>query len=189
MAYIHAAGVLRSLWSEARARGHVRDRESLRANRLSFVPTVSAEYSLPPRPAKFTHATARALRKLVVRRAISLNSEVVGTIEAGRRVRVLQRESQLDRILVGPEFVEGVQPLGWVTLQKDGEVFLSIEEPRPLQGLAERSPKRLTRSQEKRESRIYNHGPHRRLCVQPASPAGWRARGLRARAFSCGRCA
>ena len=74
MAYIHAAGVLRDLWSESRARGHVRDRESLRANRLSFRPNVAPKYSLPPRPAKFTHATARALRKLVVRKAISLVS-------------------------------------------------------------------------------------------------------------------
>lgn len=149
MAYIHAAGVLRSLWSEST---HVRDRKSLRANRLSFAPTVSSEYSPPPRPARFTHATARALRKLVVRKTISLNSDVVGTIEAGRRVRVLERENKLDRIRVGSDFVEGVQPLGWVTLQNNGEVFLSIEEPQPIESLPERPPTRLTRSQETRES-------------------------------------
>jgi hypothetical protein len=166
--HIHAAGVLRSLWSEPRARGFVRDRESLSANRLSFAPKVQAEYSLPPRPAKYTHATGRALRKLVVRKALSLDSEVCGCVEAGRRVRVLEQESRLGRILIAADFVEGVQPLGWVTVAKDGEVFMSIEQPQPLDAMLNCSPKAATSARRSpptrsQETRKCNAGRPRRV--------------------------
>lgn len=117
--YIHATGVLLGLWSEPRKRGHVSDSRSLRANRLSFRPHVQPEYELPPRPPRFTLSHARALRKLIVREAVSLSSPICGSVAAGTSVMVLEKKLQVGRIYIAAAFVDGVHPLGCASASLD----------------------------------------------------------------------
>ena len=153
---IHAPGALQALWAEPfRAqpvlRQHIESKGSgfLRrtpdgrpctrgtrsthhwAKKNSFNPVTNPSYVAPPKPARFTHSRARALTKLVVRRGANLDSDVCGHVEAGTSVMVLEENKQIGRVYIGSDFAEGVRPLGWVTSEKSGEVYLSMEDARP----------------------------------------------------------
>lgn len=170
--YIHAPGALASLWSEpfrgqvVGARAHeakapARSKTTTAwSNKHSFSPATNPSYVAPPQPARFTHSRARAMRKLVVRDAASLDSPVCGHVSAGQSVMVLKEETHIGRVYIGADFAEGVRPLGWVTGEKDGELYLSVEDARPPGAMLNCSPRlqpsrispRPTHSQETRES-------------------------------------
>ena len=81
------------------------------------------------------------MRKLVVRDAASLDSPVCGHVSAGQSVMVLKEETHIGRVYIGADFAEGVRPLGWVTGEKDGELYLSVEDARPPGAMLNCSPR------------------------------------------------
>lgn len=126
--YIHAPGVLASLWADVKVRGAHTDQASLRADHLSFAPCISKSYVPSKLPARFSYPRARAVRKLVLRSDASLDSDVCGHVPSGRSVMVLKESGRSDgRVLVGEDFAAGVKPLGWATREKDGEVYMAVE--------------------------------------------------------------
>jgi hypothetical protein len=89
----------------------------------------------PPPPARFAHQRARVLRKVILRTNESLDSAPCGSLKPGTRVLVLEESFTGGRMLVGAAYADGVEPLGWVTRERQGEALLSDTEAPDVPGL------------------------------------------------------
>ena len=108
------------LWSNGRR---------MRPPKHPFEPQIDTKpYELPKQPARYSMPKLRATRRLVLRSEASLDSDRCGVLEPGTSVLLIEAKGNTGRVRIGECRAQGVRPLGWVTQEKDGEVYLRVVE-------------------------------------------------------------